>query len=58
MQLELSHEERATLREILDESLSDLRGEISATSRLTYREGLRVKKAVTEKVIAALDLSP
>jgi hypothetical protein len=57
MQLALSHDERAILREILDESLSELRGEISATSRLNYRDELRVKKAVTEKVIAAIDRS-
>lgn len=55
MSLDLSDEERALLRDVLIVSLSELRLEIAGTDRLAYRDGLRSRKVVIEKVIAALE---
>jgi hypothetical protein len=54
IRLELSDEEKQTLREMLERDLSDLRMEIAHTDRLSYRELLRERKRIIGKVIAAL----
>lgn len=52
--IELSHNDAAVLKTILETDLSDLRMEISHTDRLDFRERLRVRKAVLSKVLDAL----
>lgn len=58
MPIDLSAEERTILRQVLDESLSELRLEIASTERLSYRDELRLRKVVIVKVIASLDGAP
>ncbi len=53
-QLELSEEEKGILMEILDSRLSDLRMEIANTDSLDYRNMLKIRKEVLEKVLIAL----
>ena len=55
IQLELTKDECAILRDILQNDLSDLRMEIADTDRLAYREMLRERKRVLKKVLATLD---
>jgi hypothetical protein len=50
--LELEHEEREILVDLLETRLADLRMEIRCSSRLAYRDMLRKKKTVLEKTIA------
>ncbi len=54
LELELSPEDVAALREILDSALSDLRYEINDTDSHDYKEKLRVKQRLLERVIAQL----
>ncbi|HEY7472465.1 MAG TPA: hypothetical protein VIE68_08975 [Gemmatimonadota bacterium] len=54
MEIELDDEERQILRTILDSELADLRMEMSDTERKDFRDRLARRKAVIEKVIAAL----
>jgi len=53
-QLELSPEEATTLRETLTAVLSDLRYEINSTDAHDYREQLKVKQGILERVIGQL----
>ena len=53
--LELNEEETTMLREILSGDLSELRYEISNTDAQDYREKLRLKQDLLERVIAQLD---
>jgi len=52
--LELTPEEAETLRAILEGCLSDLRMEIAGTDSADYREGLKWKEMLLDKVIAQL----
>jgi hypothetical protein len=52
LELNLDHEEREILVDLLETRLADLRMEIGRTSRLAYRDMLRKKKKVLEKVVA------
>jgi S-adenosylmethionine/arginine decarboxylase-like enzyme len=52
--LELSDGDASTLKEILSETLSELRYEISNTDAHDYREKLRLKQGVLERVIGQL----
>jgi len=54
LQLELTAEEAELLREIAEEWLSDLRVEISATDRVTYRQGLKKKAALLRGIVDRL----
>ncbi len=54
VELELSAEDVTTLREILDSALSDLRYEINDTDSYDFRERLRLKQAVLERVLGQL----
>lgn len=54
MEVELTTEEREELRLVLDGCLSDLRMEIADTDRQEFRERLKQRKAVLQKVLAAL----
>jgi hypothetical protein len=54
VQLSLSEEEQQVLVEILDEVLSDLRMEISATDRMAYRETMKQRENVLRHVLETL----
>jgi hypothetical protein len=53
--LDLSASERAVLRDVLETAVSDLSTEISGTDAKEYRDGLKDRREVLQKVIAALD---
>jgi len=52
--LELTADESAMLRGILESYLSDLRMEISNTDSMDYREMLKVKEVFLKKIIPGL----
>jgi hypothetical protein len=54
IQLDLTKEECQALLETLDSTLSDLRMEIANTDRMDFREMLKARKAVLERVIEAV----
>lgn len=54
VQLDLTQTERDELVNVLRDSLSDLRMEISATDGMEYRDALKERKEVLHKVLAAL----
>ncbi len=54
IQIDLDGEERAILRESLETLLSDLRMEIADTDRMAFRDRLKRRKAIIQKVIDAL----
>jgi hypothetical protein len=54
-EFELSTEDSATLGEVLGSVLSDLRYEINNTDAHAYREKLRAKQAVLERVLGKLN---
>lgn len=54
IQLDLSAEERTLLIEILDNAHSDLRMEIADTDLKDFRDMLKGRKAVIDKVLGAL----
>ena len=52
--LNLSPAEQAVLREVLEEAASDLATEISGTDSKDFRDDLKDRREVLQKVIAAL----
>jgi hypothetical protein len=54
IEVKLSPEEAAVLKEVLNGYLSDLRMEISATDLMDFREKLRHQEDVLNKVVAQL----
>jgi len=54
IQLALTQEESVILKDILDNYLSDLRQEISATDLVEFKEILKARKDVITKVLDAL----
>lgn len=52
--IDLNKEEARGLLELLEADLSDLRMEIADTDALSYRDGLRAKKLVVQRVIERL----
>ncbi len=54
IQLDLTDQESAILREVLESYLSDLRMEIADTDRQDFRDGLKTRKDVIGKVLEAL----
>ena len=54
VQLDLNEEEQKTLKDVLDNYLSDLRQEISATDLHDFKEMLKARKEVVIKVLNAL----
>lgn len=54
IQLALTQEETVILKDILDNYLSDLRQEISATDLVEFKEILKARKDVIMKVLDAL----
>ncbi len=54
IQLELSHDEQHMLVSILENYLSELRMEISHTDRKDFRDSLKQRKELVQKVVATL----
>jgi len=50
MQLELNEEEAAALRQLLDRSMVDLKGEIHDTDNVSYRKGLAHDRETLEAI--------
>lgn len=55
LNLELSASEQAVLRDVLQNAVSELGMEISGTDSKEFRDGLKERREVLHKVIAALD---
>jgi hypothetical protein len=53
--IDFSSAERKLLREMIDGMLSELRMEIADTDRLEYREMLRARKLVLQRMLDAID---
>lgn len=53
--LDLSDSERAVLRDVLADALSELSTEISGTDDKDFRDDLKDRREVLQKVIAVLD---
>jgi len=53
-QLELSPEDAAILKDVLESAASDLRYEINNTDSHDYREKLRVKQALLKRLLEKL----
>ncbi len=51
VRIELSEADVATLKDVLDSYLSDLRMEIADTDRMDFREGLKDRKKVLESLM-------
>jgi len=56
MQLNLTLEEVETLQKILENHLSDLRGEIVHTDRMAYREKLKAERQVIEHILDGMQV--
>jgi len=56
--LELDEQEKEILLSTLESYLSDLRYEIADTDRQEFRDQLKAKKTVLEKIATALNSSP
>jgi hypothetical protein len=54
LNLDLSASEQAVLREVLEDAVSELGTEISATDAKEYRDDLKDRREVLQKVLAAL----
>ncbi len=54
VRLELNQEERDVLRDTLESFLSDLRYEIANTDAQDYREQLKQRKAILERIVTTL----
>jgi IS1 family transposase len=57
VQLEITPDEREILLELLQSCLSDLHSEIAHTDNYDYREMLKNRKHVLQKLAAALESS-
>ena len=57
LQLDLTQEETTTLRQVLEDYLSDLRMEIVDTEDMDFREMLKRRKATIMKVMDALPVA-
>jgi hypothetical protein len=58
MLIELTEAQQAELRELLGATLADLSSEIADTDNVTYRSGLRDRRATLESVLALLEGAP
>ncbi|MEW6488778.1 MAG: hypothetical protein AB1578_12810 [Thermodesulfobacteriota bacterium] len=54
IRIELTEAEAATLQDVLESYLSDLRMEIADTDRMEFREELKAKKKVVADVMGRL----
>jgi hypothetical protein len=55
LSIDFTSSERRLLREMIDGMLSELRMEIADTDRLEYREMLRARKAVLQRMLDAIE---
>lgn len=53
--IELSSEEKNILRQLVENYISDLSMEISHTDRKDYRETLKMRRNVLQKLLTALE---
>jgi hypothetical protein len=53
--IDFTSAERTLLQEMIDGMISELRMEIADTDRLEYREMLRARKNVLQRVLDAID---
>jgi hypothetical protein len=53
-EIDLTEEERLVLADVLQRSLSDLHTEISHTDSGDFRDALKARRAVVEKVLASI----
>lgn len=58
IRVELTAEEGATLREICEEYLSDLRMEIAGTDRAEFREALKKRETLLKRLLERLAEPP
>ena len=58
MRVDLSIEEKRILRSVLESTLSDLRMEIADTDSQDFRDMLKKRKAVLQKLLEALGPPP
>jgi hypothetical protein len=56
--VDLTPSEATILREVLESAISDLGMEIAGTDSLDFREGLKQRREVLQKVLAALPPAP
>ncbi len=54
LQIQLNEEERLTLQHLLDSCLSDLKSEISHTDNMRFKDMLRNRKQVLQKIQEAI----
>jgi len=54
VRLELSAEESEALMWVLEDYVSDLRMEVSNTDNMTFREALKAKEALLNRLIARM----
>ena len=54
VRLDLSAEETDVLQEVLEDYVSDLRMEVSNTDNMTFREALKAKEALLNRLIARM----
>lgn len=54
LQIELTEDEQGTFKQLLQEDLSELRAEIADTDRKNYRDMLKAKEALLNRIIAVL----
>ena len=57
VRLQLDEEEKAVLLQILENSIEELRAEISDTDNFEYKTMLKGRKAVLQKVQQALEVT-
>jgi hypothetical protein len=53
-QINLDNDEAATLRDVLQDYISDLRMEIAGTDAMDFREELKAREAVLKRLLAQL----
>jgi hypothetical protein len=54
LQIELTNEEKETFEQMLKEELSELRSEIADTDRKSYRDMLKAKEVLLNRIITLL----
>jgi hypothetical protein len=54
LQIELTNEEKETFEQMLKEELSELRSEIADTDRKNYRDMLKAKEVLLNRIISLL----
>lgn len=58
LEVELTPEEKEMLREMLESEISDLSEEIAHTDSFDYRDALRQRRGVLQKLVEAIAAAP